>query len=74
MRTTLDLDETLVQAALRLYPPGTPKTVVFEEALRTLLARAPRGEARRLGFFAADGPVRLHDDWNDPLPEFDELP
>ena len=38
MRTTLDLDEQLLADAQGRFPPGTPKTVILEEALRRLLA------------------------------------
>lgn len=42
MRTTLDIDDALLQAAARRYPPGTPKTVLIEEGLRQLAQEGPR--------------------------------
>ena len=74
MRTTLDIDDALYHEAARRYPAGTPKTVIVEEGLRSLISRRPIGEARALGFFAADGPVVLYETWNDPIPGFEELP
>jgi Arc/MetJ family transcription regulator len=41
MRTTLDLDEELIKAAMRATK-ATTKTAVIEEGLRELLARAAR--------------------------------
>ena len=46
MRTTLNLDDSLLEAATRIFPPGTPKTVILEEGLRQLVAGAPRPVSR----------------------------
>ena len=73
MRTTLDIDDDLLAEAARRYPPGTPKTVLVEEGLRRLVQEpigASATSPRRLGFFAADGPVRVHESWDDPIPGF----
>jgi hypothetical protein len=46
MRTTLDIDETLLREAQLRFPRGTPKTVVLEEGLRRLIdhsTAAPEG-------------------------------
>lgn len=48
MRTTLDLDDALLAQAIARFPPGTPKTVVLEEALRQLLWGGPGPSARPL--------------------------
>ncbi len=47
MRTTLDIDDALLAEAQCRFPPGTPKTVIFEEALRRLIAM--RIDAPRMG-------------------------
>jgi hypothetical protein len=39
MRTTLDLDDDLLERARQRFPAGTPKTVIIEESLRQSLAR-----------------------------------
>ena len=44
MRTTLDLEDELLGRATALFPPGTPKTVVLEEALRRMVR--PQAPAR----------------------------
>jgi hypothetical protein len=36
MRTTLDIDDTLLARAQSRFPKGTPKTVIVEEGLRRL--------------------------------------
>lgn len=65
MRTTLDIDDALLESARARFPPGTPKTVIFEEALRRLLAESPvpvaptTHEDPRLVRLAASGMVRL---------------
>ena len=46
MRTTIDVDDQLLAQAQARFPPGTPKTVVFEEGLRRLVATPPRAQAR----------------------------
>lgn len=73
MRTTVDIDEDLLREAARRYPPGTPKTVLIEEGLRRLVRepaeRTPTAP-RRLGFFADDGPLVLHESWDDPVVGF----
>jgi len=73
MRTTIDIDDELLREAARRYPPGTPKTVLVEEGLRRLIrepADRPAQAPRRLGFFAADGPMVLHEEWDDPVVGF----
>jgi hypothetical protein len=50
MRTTLDIDETLLRGAQARFAAGTPKTVIIEEALRLLIehpkgTRAPESES-----------------------------
>ena len=47
MRTTLDLDEGLIVAAMRATKAPT-KTAVIEEGLRELLARAAREQLASL--------------------------
>jgi hypothetical protein len=43
MRTTLNLDDALLEQMTRRFPPGTPKTVIIEESLRRALETpAPR--------------------------------
>lgn len=37
MRTTLDINDELLQQAIAKFPRGTPKTVILEEALRRLI-------------------------------------
>ena len=71
MRTTLDIDDALLEEAARRYPPGTPKTVLVEEGLRRLVQEPmTTGLPRRLGFFAADGAVIVHESWDEPIPGF----
>jgi Arc/MetJ family transcription regulator len=37
MRTTLDIDDSLMVRAQAMFPPGTSKTALVEEGLRRLL-------------------------------------
>ena len=39
MRTTLNIDDALLEGVTQRFPPGTPKTVVIEESLRLALAK-----------------------------------
>jgi hypothetical protein len=57
MRTTLDLDETLIRKAKRrAADEGTTLTAVLEEALRQYLAPArPAGRAYRLKLLTKRG-------------------
>jgi hypothetical protein len=65
MRTTLDIDDALLESARARFPAGTPKTVIFEEALRRLLAGVSGSESAethedpRLVRLAAEGRLRL---------------
>lgn len=65
MRTTLDIDDNLLALAQAKFPAGTPKTVIFEEALRRLIGlpdpAARTGERRdpRLDRLVAEGKVTL---------------
>jgi len=65
MRTTLDIDDALLESARARFPLGTPKTVIFEEALRRLVAEGSWSaspaihEDPRLVRLAAKGIVRL---------------
>jgi hypothetical protein len=52
MRTTLDIDKALLESAMARFPPGTPKTVVVEEALRCLNAA---GESRMAPYASVRG-------------------
>jgi Arc/MetJ family transcription regulator len=47
MRTTLDLDDKLLSAAMSRFPNGTSKTAILEEALRRLVAN-PLAELPRV--------------------------
>jgi hypothetical protein len=38
MRTTLNIDDELLERMTKRFPPGTPKTVIIEESLRRALA------------------------------------
>jgi hypothetical protein len=38
MRTTLNIDDDLMDLISRRFPSGTPKTVIIEESLRIALA------------------------------------
>lgn len=44
MRTPLDLDDDLLARAQAQFAPGTPKTVIFEEALRRLIQTTRTGQ------------------------------
>jgi hypothetical protein len=56
MRTTLDLDETLIRKAKRrAADEGTTLTAVLEEALRQYLAPRPAGRAYRLKLLTKRG-------------------
>ncbi len=57
-RTTLDLDDALLAQAQALFPEGTPKTVLVDEALRRLVeqrepARTAARDPRIAGLVAA---------------------
>lgn len=54
MRTTLNIDDDLLERMTRRFPPGTPKTVIIEESLRRVLADMPRTRGPRGGFDLPD--------------------
>jgi hypothetical protein len=43
MRTTLNIDDDLLEQMTRRFPAGTPKTVIIEESLRWALAAGSPG-------------------------------
>lgn len=50
MRTTLNIDDELLERMTSQFPPGTPKTVIIEESLRRALgdSGSARGSAIEL--------------------------
>ncbi len=63
MRTTLDIDDELLQWAIAQFPRGTPKRVILEEALRRLVGVPHGANARpdldpRLERLVAEGRLR----------------
>ena len=42
MRTTLNIDDDLLEQMIRRFPPGTPKTVIIEQSLRIALNEPSR--------------------------------
>ncbi len=54
MRTTLDLDDDLMERLARRYPAGTPKTVILEDAMRRSLASPAELVRSRLPSDVAD--------------------
>jgi hypothetical protein len=81
MRTTLNIDDELLDRARERFPPGTPKTVIFEEALRLLVATAapepgaaPRLADPRLARLAATGKLAPAKAQAPPAPPGDGLP
>jgi len=69
MRTTVDVDDDLFARAARKFPRGTSKKVVFNEALRVFVGES--SAAVPLIGALAHIPVRMHADFNDPVPGFD---
>lgn len=69
MRTTVDVDDELFEKAARKLPRGTSKRVIFNEALRAF-AGEPSPELPVFGALSHI-PVRMHDDWDDPIPGWD---
>lgn len=69
MRTTVDVDDALYEQAAQRFPEGTPKRVVFNEALRALASQR-RARPPTIGAFA-HVPVRMHADFDDPVPGFE---
>ncbi len=49
MRTTLNIDDELLEQMTRRFPPGTPKTVIIEESLRRALAVPAARNTRSAG-------------------------
>jgi hypothetical protein len=72
MRTTIDLDDELFERALRRFPAGTSKRVVLQEALRALIASPPAARSPVVFGSFDHVPVRVHADFDDPVPGFDE--
>ena len=52
MRTTLDIDDALLARVQAQFPPGTPKTILVEEGLRSLIVSHPE---------SVTAPRRRHD-------------
>ncbi|GDX78341.1 hypothetical protein LBMAG42_01520 [Deltaproteobacteria bacterium] len=69
MRTTVDVDDDLFERAARKLPRGTSKKVVFNEALRAFVGE-PSAAVPVFGALAHI-PVRIHADFDDPVPGFD---
>lgn len=74
MRTTLDIDDQLLALAQALFPAGTPKTVIIEEALRRLIGVSPSAARRerpwdpRLARLVAEGELTLATGTEVPTP------
>lgn len=69
MRTTVDLDDDLFDRAVRKLPRGTSKKVVLNEALRAFVGDS--SSAVPVIGALAHIPVRIHADFDDPVPGFD---
>lgn len=80
MRTTLNIDDELLARASERFPAGTPKTVIFEEALRLLVAAGPASPAGprvddpRLARLVASGTLTPATEQMPPEPPGDGLP
>ena len=59
MRTTLNLDDDLLERMTRRFPPGTPKTVIIEESLRRALMEPVGGSPRSGGITLPDDVAAL---------------
>ncbi len=65
----MDLDDDLFERAVRKLPRGTSKKVVLNEALRAFVGE-PSPSVPVIGALAHI-PVRMHADFDDPVPGFD---
>jgi hypothetical protein len=71
MRTTVDVDDALFEQAQRKLPRGTSNRVVFNEALRAFVGQSqPDPPTPTIGALAHI-PVRMHDDFDDPIAGFE---